>query len=136
MAISSADAVLPIKKLRERMGCLAGLSFLWLEITRRCNLTCAHCYVESRPDLPLTDGMAFADWCRVLDDARALGCRRVQFIGGEPTLYPHLPRLLEHAVHAGFSQCEVFTNASLLREDLVADLPSPGCHRSLLVLLV
>ena len=49
MAIWSADAVLPLKTLRERLGCLAGLSLLWLEITRRCNLTCAHCYVDSGP---------------------------------------------------------------------------------------
>jgi MoaA/NifB/PqqE/SkfB family radical SAM enzyme len=119
MAIWSADAVLRVKKLRERMGCLAGLNFLWLEITRRCNLTCEHCYVSSGPGLPLTEGMRHDDWCRVLDDARAAGCRRVQFIGGEPTIHPDLPRLLEHARHAGFSQCEVFTNATLLREDLV-----------------
>ena len=119
MAIWSADAVLPVKKLRERLGCLEGLSFLWLEITRRCNLTCDHCYVSSGPGLPLTEGMRFEDWCRVMDDARAAGCRRVQFIGGEPTIHPDLPRLLEHATDAGFKQIEVFTNATLLRDDLV-----------------
>ena len=26
-----------------------------------------------------------------------MGCRRLQFIGGEPTIHPDLPRLLEHA---------------------------------------
>src|SRR5687767_1018146 len=108
MTIWSADAVLRVKTLRERLGCLAGLNFLWLEITRRCNLTCAHCYVDSGPGLPLTEGMQFDDWCRVMDEARAEGCRRVQFIGGEPTLHPDLPALLGHAARAGFSQCEVF----------------------------
>ena len=119
MTTWSSGAVLRAKMLRERLGCLGGLTFLWLEITRRCNLTCAHCYVESGPALPLTEGMHCDDWCRVMDEARAAGCRRVQFIGGEPTLHPDLPRLLEHARHAGFRQVEVFTNASLLREELV-----------------
>ena len=121
-----AGAVRPVKKLRERMGCLTGLSFLWLEITRRCNLTCEHCYLSSGPSLPLTEGMQFGDWCRVLDDARAAGCRRVQFIGGEPTVHPDLSRLLEHTARAGFRQCEVFTNATLLREELVETIKRLG----------
>ena len=25
------------------------LSFLWLEITSQCNLTCQHCYADSSP---------------------------------------------------------------------------------------
>lgn len=120
MAFLSAGAiVVPYKKLRVRTGCLEGLSYLWLEITRHCNLTCAHCYASSRPSLPVTERMKFADWCRVLDEARAVGCRRVQFIGGEPTVHPDLPRLLEHARRVGFRHCEVFTNATLLRDDLV-----------------
>jgi MoaA/NifB/PqqE/SkfB family radical SAM enzyme len=120
MASLSADSVmLPFKKLRVRTGCLRGLSFLWLEITRRCNLACQHCYANSGPALPVTDRMQFADWCRVMEEARAIGCRRVQFIGGEPTVHPDLERLVEHARRVGFRHCEVFTNATLFREDLV-----------------
>jgi MoaA/NifB/PqqE/SkfB family radical SAM enzyme len=115
----SDGAVRHFKGLRARFGGLDGLHFLWLEITARCNLTCVHCYASSGPALPLTQRMQFVDWCRVLDDARQLGCRRVQFIGGEPTLHPDLPKLLEHAVRAGYRHCEVFTNAATLRTDLV-----------------
>jgi MoaA/NifB/PqqE/SkfB family radical SAM enzyme len=119
MALLSVDSVaLPFKKLRVRAGCLRGLSFLWLEITRRCNLACQHCYANSGPALPVTDRMQFADWCRVMEEARALGCRRVQFIGGEPTVHPDLKKLVEHAARVGFWHREVFTNATLLREDL------------------
>jgi MoaA/NifB/PqqE/SkfB family radical SAM enzyme len=118
-SLSAAPLLLRLKELRVKCGCLGGVSFLWLEITRRCNLTCTHCYASSGPHLPLAEGMAFDDWCRAMDEARAAGCRRLQFIGGEPTIHPDLGRLLEHATRVGFKRCEVFTNATLLREDLL-----------------
>src|SRR5262245_41655984 len=120
MPLLSGEPVLSaLKKMRVRCGCLDGLDFLWLEITGRCNLTCVHCYAGSGPDLPLTGRMKSSDWCRVIEEARAVGCRRLQFIGGEPTIHPDLQTLLEHATHVGFRRCEVFTNATVLREDLI-----------------
>ena len=116
--LSVAPVLTALKKARVQCGCLNGLDFLWLEITRRCNLACTHCYASSGPEVPLSERMTFADWCRVIEEARALGCRRLQFIGGEPTIHPDLRALLEHATHAGFRRCEVFTNATLIREDL------------------
>jgi MoaA/NifB/PqqE/SkfB family radical SAM enzyme len=117
--LPAAPVLTALKKVRVHYGCLDGLNFLWLEITSRCNLTCTHCYATSGPDLPLTERMKFEDWCRVIEDARAVGCRRLQFIGGEPTIHPDLPALLEHARLVGFRRCEVFTNATILRDDLV-----------------
>jgi len=115
----AAPVLTALKKVRVQCGCLDGLDFLWLEITGRCNLACTHCYASSGPDLPLTERMKFADWCRVIEDARSAGCRRLQFIGGEPTIHPDLEPLLEHAARVGFRRCEVFTNATLLRDGLV-----------------
>lgn len=109
----------PFRRLRARTGCLKGLDFLWLEITRSCNLTCRHCYAGSGPHLPLTGRMGFADWCRAMDEARSIGCRRLQFIGGEPTVHPDLSGLIEHAKNLGFRHCAVFTNATVLHDDLV-----------------
>jgi MoaA/NifB/PqqE/SkfB family radical SAM enzyme len=124
--LSATPVLLPLKKLRVRGGCLDGLSFLWLEITRRCNLTCVHCYADSGPCLPLSERMTGADWCRVMGEARAMGCRRLQFIGGEPTIHPDLVRFLEHATRVGFRHCEVFTNATLVREDLAQTFKGLG----------
>jgi len=95
------------------------LSFLWLEITAKCNLACAHCYAESGPEADLYGSMAYDDWTRVIDEAAEVGCGSVQFIGGEPTLHPRLPDLIGHARRRGHELIEVFTNASRLDKSLL-----------------
>ncbi|MEU4703328.1 radical SAM/SPASM domain-containing protein [Nonomuraea dietziae] len=87
---------------------LAPVEFLELDLTNRCQLTCGHCYAKSGP----TEGhgsMATADWERLLDSAPMAGIRRVQFIGGEPTLHPDFVRLLNRALGNGL-KVEVFSN--------------------------
>jgi sulfatase maturation enzyme AslB (radical SAM superfamily) len=87
---------------------MSSVSFVWLEITGRCQLSCSHCYADSGPSG--THGtMTAADWRRVIDQATALGVGTVQFIGGEPTLHPELPTLVDHALAAGV-EVEVFSN--------------------------
>ncbi|HZU16536.1 MAG TPA: radical SAM/SPASM domain-containing protein [Candidatus Dormibacteraeota bacterium] len=86
----------------------SSLSFLWLEITGRCQLRCEHCYADSGP-WGTHGRMSELDWRRVLDEAADLGVRTVQFIGGEPTLHPALATLVCHAVDRGI-EVEVFSN--------------------------
>lgn len=105
-----------------------GLSFLWLEITQKCNLTCRHCYAGSSPSQPLSHGMATSDWIRVISQARGAGCGALQFIGGEPTLYPDLPQLIQHAANEGFSSVEVFTNASTITDARLKLFREYGVH--------
>ncbi len=84
------------------------LSFMWMEITGKCQLECIHCYADSRPQG--THGtMALADWQRVIGEAAELGVARIQFIGGEPTLHPGLAVLVRHALDTGV-EVEVFSN--------------------------
>ncbi|HXI22127.1 MAG TPA: radical SAM protein [Gemmatimonadales bacterium] len=87
---------------------MAGLTFLWLEITGRCQLKCAHCYADSGPT-GTQGSMTTADWRRVIDQAAAIGVRVVQFNGGEPTLHPDLPALVRHALGLGLL-VEIFSN--------------------------
>jgi len=105
---------------------LDGLHFIWLELTGRCNLRCRHCYADSLPSIPLNGEMRFTDWCNVLTEAATLGCRQVQFIGGEPTLYPQLVGLLAHARESGYSRVEVFTNGVRLGDALLRALVKYG----------
>jgi MoaA/NifB/PqqE/SkfB family radical SAM enzyme len=95
------------------------LRFLWLEITAKCNLLCVHCYAESGPHGELYGNMTYEDWTRVINEAAELGCRTIQFIGGEPTMHPRLSDLVDHANHRRFAFIEVFTNATRLGQKLV-----------------
>jgi len=83
-------------------------TFLWLEITGKCQLSCSHCYAGSGPDG--THGtMTADDWKRVITDGARTGVTMVQFIGGEPTLHPDLPELIRYALDEDLS-VEVYSN--------------------------
>lgn len=95
---------------------MGDLSFVWLEVTGKCQLHCAHCYAESGPSG--TQGrMGTVDWIRVIDQAVGLDVKTVQFIGGEPTLHPDLVMLVTHAVNSGL-QVEIFSNLVHIRPSL------------------
>jgi MoaA/NifB/PqqE/SkfB family radical SAM enzyme len=98
------------------------LSFAWLEITNRCNLTCRHCYADAGPHESSTGTMGYNDWCCVMDEMRALGCEGVQFIGGEPTLHPRFLDLVSAARKKCFDLVEVYTNATRLSSTMCAEL--------------
>ncbi|MFI1830654.1 radical SAM protein [Streptomyces sp. NPDC020412] len=92
------------------------LKFAWLEVTGLCNETCDHCYADSGPQG--THGtMTPQDWTDVVDQLADMGTSHIQFIGGEPTLYPHLNDLIVHAHDAGLG-IEVFSNLTHVREPL------------------
>ena len=86
-------------------------SFLELEITGFCQLNCVHCYADSGPRGG-RGTMTTADWERVIDQAAAIGVKMVQFIGGEPTLDPDLPRLIRHALG---NDLNVYVYSNLVR---------------------
>jgi radical SAM protein with 4Fe4S-binding SPASM domain len=106
-----------------------GLNFLWLEVTTGCNLKCVHCYAGSSPSLIGQDRMSQKDWASVMRQAIALDYRKVQFIGGEPFVLGHkLIELIQTANELGFKFIEVFTNATLLRDDTLNALQQCGVH--------
>jgi len=89
---------------------------LHLELTTGCNLRCLHCYNESETSkLYNNNGVFLNDWQKVIDEAYQIGCRRVQFIGGEPFLKRELLyRLIPYAHKNGYTSLEVSTNGTLI----------------------
>ena len=66
---------------------------LLAELTHRCPLQCPYCsnpleLVRARDELPAEV------WCRVLDEAAALGVLQVHLSGGEPTLHAGLEAIV------------------------------------------
>ena len=99
-------------------------SFIWLELTGRCQLNCVHCYADSGP----TQGhgtMATDDWLRIIDQAAEHGVAMVSMIGGEPTSHPDFADLLEHALAMDL-EVEVFTNLFHVADRLWTLFSLPG----------
>ncbi|HTY53190.1 MAG TPA: radical SAM protein, partial [Methanomicrobiales archaeon] len=103
-----------------------GLEFLWIEVTSRCNLRCLHCYAGS--GLNGKDGLSFGSLTRVIDQAAEMGCRCIQFTGGECLLRDDLTSLVNHALIRRIPFIEVFTNGTLLSEDLINFFALNGVH--------
>lgn len=100
-------------------------SFLELEITRRCQLTCtSHCYAQAGPTQGHGD-MTAKDWKRVISEAAALGVKKIQLIGGEPTLHPDFTGLVEHALAEGL-KVQVYSNLYRVRHEHWALFARPG----------
>src|SRR6187399_1754788 len=100
------------------------VTFLWLELTGRCQLSCVHCYADSSPS-GNHGSMTTADWKEVIAEAAGMGVRTVQFIGGEPTLHPDLDELIRHALSHALA-VEVFTNLVHVSDRLWATFSQPG----------
>ncbi|MEU4225852.1 radical SAM/SPASM domain-containing protein [Nonomuraea sp. NPDC026600] len=82
--------------------------FLEMELTFACQLRCGHCYNKSS-SAGSHGSMTRYDWEQVIAAAPAAGIRRVQLIGGEPTMHPDFLPLAEYALRAGL-ELQVFSN--------------------------
>lgn len=100
------------------------VSFAWLEITGKCQESCVHCYADSSPRGTHGD-MVEEDWTRTIDQVRMLGGTMVQFIGGEPTLHPSLPALVDHSIKQGM-EVEVYSNLTHVSDKMWHTLSQPG----------
>lgn len=89
------------------------LRYLELQLTRRCNLRCRHCYLgEPRAlDLPLE-----AAWRAATELERMQGLR-VMLSGGEPLRWPHLNALNERLPELAL-RFVLLTNGHLLSPEL------------------
>lgn len=79
----------------------------WVRLTRLCNDHCSFCL-----DTPAWNGTViplpavFSD----LDKGRALGISRVVLSGGEPTMHPDFPLIVEKAREMGYTHIQTVTN--------------------------
>ena len=96
---------------------------VWVELTRRCNLACQHCYIDAgRAREDEFDENAFV---RLIDEMAEAGVWAIALTGGEPTLHPGFARIVNHARSLGLL-VGVATNGMFLTEDLLNSLPRDG----------
>jgi radical SAM protein with 4Fe4S-binding SPASM domain len=94
-----------------------------LHVTNRCNLTCAHCSVDSGRT-PYAE-LAADVWTGVIDQAVAMGCEYFDLTGGEPVLYPDVDRLIRHVTSLG-RHLELQTNGLFLTPAKLERLQAAG----------
>jgi len=86
-----------------------------IEITQRCNLTCAHCY----NNLPLShqearrSELTYEEHCRILDEITEAGCLWLLYTGGEIFSRKDFLDIYTYAKQKGFI-ISLFTNGTLI----------------------
>ena len=95
-------------------------------LTRRCNLECAHCYIAAGPSESAESELTTAECRRITEEILDLE-RSPLFIlsGGEPLLRDDLEDIAAFAVARG-ATVVVGTNGTLLTDDRIARLVDAG----------
>ncbi len=105
-----------------------------IEITRRCNLNCIHCYIEKKKAASKAEKELDTNrWLSLIDEFVEAGCLKLLITGGEPFIRSDFPVIYRHAKSRGLL-ITVFTNGTLLDEnilDLFSKLPPYSVEISL-----
>lgn len=89
-------------------------------MTRRCNLKCAHCYAQAK-GLPGRDEMSTEQGKALINDLAAYGAPVMLFSGGEPLVREDLTELAAHAVEKGM-RAVISTNGTLITKEKAREL--------------
>lgn len=77
-----------------------------------CNDRCTFCFATFRD---VEGQVSFQEVCRIIDALRAAGVRKINFVGGEPTLYREIGPTIQHAKSLGLTTSIVTNGARLGR---------------------
>jgi radical SAM protein with 4Fe4S-binding SPASM domain len=97
-----------------------------IELTQRCNLRCAHCYVgDARCGSQAQPELSTAEFYSILDKVADAGCLWLLLTGGEPLVRPDFLDIYSYARRKGLI-LNFFTNATMLTPqiaDALAEMP-------------
>jgi MoaA/NifB/PqqE/SkfB family radical SAM enzyme len=92
-------------------------SNVFFHILTKCNLSCAHCYINKKQHGANTlDVETIKDWLNLF--SKKAGQTNLILLGGEPTLHPDLPRAVKEANRLGFKSITIDTNGYLFHHIL------------------
>lgn len=124
LALIAADATAFRTAVRE--GQSYRPLYVKLKLVWDCNLRCSMCLhwrEHSDPPLPT------AAWLALIDELAQLGCRKLHFSGGEPTLDRDLTLLVARVAERGI-RATMTTNATTLTPRRAARLVAAGLRRA------
>lgn len=97
-----------------------GLDVIQLEITKRCNFNCSHCYLGEKESY---NDMDTEKIFKIVDEASALGVQEFNITGGEPLLHKDIKKILKYIEQRGMAT-RLYTNGFLLNDEFIDFLNS------------
>ena len=95
-------------------------------LTRRCNLECAHCYIAAGPHESAASELDTSECLRIVDELLAVNPAPLLILsGGEPLLRHDLTEIAGYASERG-ATVVVGTNGTLLTDERIAALKESG----------
>ena len=90
-----------------------------IEVTRRCNNRCIHCYnnLPMGDQEALLDELTYDEYCRILDEITEAGCLWLLFTGGEIFLRKDFLDIYMYVKKKGLL-ITLFTNGTLLTPEI------------------
>ena len=90
-----------------------------LELTYRCNLTCPFCYLQKERHL---NELSCDEWLNVIKQLQRYSF--ISFLGGEIFLRKDFPILFREASKRVFGKVNLYTNATLISDEILSDIMS------------
>jgi cyclic pyranopterin phosphate synthase len=106
------------------------IEYLRISVTDKCNFRCLYCMpLEGLKWLPRSEILDYEEIAEIVAQLAPLGVKRVRITGGEPTIRPHLERLISAlSAIAGIDDIALSTNGVRLSEFAEA-YAQAGLHR-------
>lgn len=95
-----------------------------LIVIRRCNLSCAYCNEYDHSSQPIPAAVLEKRLLKL----RELGTFGICLTGGEPTLHPDLPHLIQKCRDLRFFRVGLITNGFTLKPELIHKFNGAGLH--------
>ena len=97
-----------------------------IDLTYRCNNNCRHCWLSLPVNAPeKKNELTFDEIRLIVDEARAMGCRRWCISGGEPLLRPDFPEIFDYLTCKAVSY-SLNTNGMLITPEIARLLTRKG----------
>ena len=103
------------------------LQLLAINLTRRCNLCCEHCYLDAHTlQQGASNELTTAEVCALLDEVADIDCgTMIVLTGGEPLLRKDVEAIVSHGAQAGLAMV-LGTNGTMLTEARIKKLKKAG----------
>jgi len=100
------------------------LTYFGVEVTKRCNLRCPHCFTGSTAKTHA--GRDTAELSHLVEQIAEVGGKHIAFSGGEPLLRKDLEKVMDHGRNHGIEGYSLVTNGFLAHPKRVRSLRKAG----------